>query len=298
VACYKPLTAWKPLDGGRIVFRELANHREITLPCGQCIGCRAERREGWAFRCWAESQLHEYSSFITLTYDNDHLPENHSLSHADWQLFAKRLRKRIGPFRFFMCGEYGENTLRPHYHALIFGPAFADRVRSNSVRSKHLVYHSPAIAAAWGKGHHSLGDFTFATARYCASYVCKTLNGELAERTYSFVDPSTGEIHQRKPEYAKMSLRPGIGRDWFTKYWPEVYTHGAVHLGQHKLKIPAYFDSLFESLHPDEFTDSKLGRTQKAIKHLENSTRERLAVREQLHYAKAKFNKSRQSHDL
>lgn len=298
MACYKPLTAWKPLDGGKIVFRELRDHREITLPCGQCIGCRAERREGWAFRCWAESQLHESNSFITLTYDNDHLPENRSLSHSDWQLFAKRLRKSIGPFRFFMCGEYGEQTHRPHYHALIFGTSFPDRVRTNSLRSKHQLYNSPTLDKAWGKGSHSIGDFSFATARYCTSYVCKTLNGELADKSYTFMDPSTGEIHQRKPEYAKMSLRPGIGRLWFEKYWPEVYANNAVHLGSRAQKIPAYFDSLFESLHPDEFIDSKLGRTQKAIQQLENSTRERLAVREEIHKAKAKFNKSRQSNAI
>ena len=127
----------------------------IQVPCGQCIGCRLERSRQWAMRCVHEAQLHDYNSFITLTYDDQHLPQNASLRKEDFQKFMKRLRKELDyPIRFFHCGEYGENAFkgkfssqpsvkrkqmkhleqyklsalgRPHYHAIIFGHDFPDR---------------------------------------------------------------------------------------------------------------------------------------------------------------------------
>jgi len=295
--CYRPVTVWKPLDGGPVSFRELKDHREIEIPCSKCIGCRIQRQEAWAFRCYAESKMHSRNCFITLTYDDEHLPNDCSLNHREWQLFAKKLRQKAGPFRFFMCGEYGDNTGRPHYHALLFGFDFDDKRKCNSVYSSHDLYESELLSEVWGKGFCSIGEVTYASARYVSAYTCKSVSGDSADR-YSLVDPYTGEITVRESPYGRMSLRPGLGASWFEKYWPEVYAHGGVHVAQKKQKIPLFFDELFAKLHPEEFDDSKFSRSKEAEKFIDNNTVGRLATREKCVIAKRKFNKERYSHAL
>jgi len=298
VACYKPLTAWKPLDGGSVIFQEKRNHREITLPCGQCIGCRAEKRDAWATRITCEAKMHKTNIFLTLTYDNEHLPPDHSLTHAHWQQFAKNLRKRLGPFRFFMVGEYGDRTSRPHYHAIMFGVDPPDAVRVNSVRSKHQLYNSAPITSAWGKGKADFGYFTPAAAKYVCDYTIKKLNGDRAIEAYRYLDPSTGEVFDRSPEYARMSLRPGIGRPFLEKYAPEILANNAVYEGSRPNKIPAFFDKHLETLSPDEFAESKLKRYNEAQKRLSDNTRARLEVREEIAIRKYQRSKETQNHDL
>ena len=139
MACFKPLSAWRnPSDpSGQLLFSyhtigASSDHAERTclkIPCGQCVGCRLEYSRQWAVRCCHESSLHIYNCFITLTYDPEHLPDDGSLDIKHFQKFMKRLRDKLHPLRirFFHCGEYGDKTRRPHYHALIFGYSFPDR---------------------------------------------------------------------------------------------------------------------------------------------------------------------------
>ena len=97
------------------------------LPCGTCLGCKAARATSWAYRCMHEASLYDHNRFITLTYDDDHLPPNGWLNLRDVQLWMKRLRKAIPTkIRYFLTGEYGSNTGRPHYHALLFNCRFPD----------------------------------------------------------------------------------------------------------------------------------------------------------------------------
>ena len=115
MVCLSPLEAWysKELNvtGKRsLVFdkREALTGIPVKIPCGQCIGCRLQKSLDWAVRCVHEKSLHEESSFVTLTYDDEHLPANGSLVYRDFQLFMKRYRKITGSgVRFLMCGEYG-----------------------------------------------------------------------------------------------------------------------------------------------------------------------------------------------
>ena len=126
--CFCPLEGWRSKDRSstgkrKIVFnpRDALRDMPVTVPCGQCIGCRLERSRQWAVRCIHEASLHEDNCFITLTYDDAHLPTDLSLNVSHFQKFMKRLRKRFGEgIRFFHCGEYGENFGRPHYHACLF----------------------------------------------------------------------------------------------------------------------------------------------------------------------------------
>ena len=133
--CFKPLKAWRTLENTSnnkkaIAFSKPGGYSHpIQLPCGQCIGCRLDRSLSWAIRCTHESQLHAQNSFITLTYSEDHLPWDGSLVKSHMQDFFKRLRHYCKPqkIRYYMCGEYGENLSRPHYHACLFGKDFPDK---------------------------------------------------------------------------------------------------------------------------------------------------------------------------
>jgi hypothetical protein len=242
--------------------------------------------------------MHSRNAFVTLTYSDDNLPSLYSLNYRDYQLFAKRLRKKLGPFRFFMCGEYGETLGRPHYHALLFGLDFPDKRKSNSLYSDFDLYESDILSDAWGLGHCSIGEVTYESARYCAVYATKKVTGELAHDHYTFVDPRTGEVGQRSAEFARMSLKPGIGYDWLQLYWRDLYEtgHNAVIVNGSRKCIPRYFDDKLSEITPGLIDSIKLQRQQEVKHH--NNTRKRLEVREACAHAKMKFNNERKSHAL
>lgn len=294
MSCFRPVVAFMPLEGGPILFRERKNCREIKIACGQCIGCRIKKQEAWATRCLLESKLHAENSFITLTYNEENFPQYGSLNYRHWQLFAHRLRKKIGAFRFFVAGEYGEQLSRPHYHALLFGLDFADKRKCNSVYSSRDLYQSETLERLWPHGFSTIGNVTYESCRYTASYVCKKITGRMSEAHYSRVIPETGEIIQLEPEFARMSLRPGIGAEWFRKYYKEVEQHDAIIINGSRKRVPRYFDIL--SRRPDSSVDSDymaFRRQVLAMEHSADNTADRLAVREQCELARVAFNEGK-----
>lgn len=134
-----------------------------------------------------ESLTHDGSCFVTLTYSDDYLPSDGSVRPADAQLWLKRFRKRIAPerVRFYLVGEYGDESWRPHYHSCLFGvgPECA-----------------PIVESTWGMGHIRVDEFNQTTAQYVSGYVTKKMT--------RFDDDRLGGRH---PEFARMSNRPGIG---------------------------------------------------------------------------------------
>lgn len=294
--CYRPVSVFKPLAGGSVSFKEVRNCREIKIKCGQCIGCRIDKRDMWAVRCYAESKCHENNSFITLTYDEEHFPQHGSLSYRDWQLFAHRMRKKLGPFRFFVCGEYGEELSRPHFHALVFGLDFADKFKCNSVFSVDTVYRSPTLEKLWPFGFSTIGSVTFESARYCAAYICKKRSATNSGDYYSRVDPSTGEIVQLEPEFARMSLKPGIGAVWLERYWRDIYAtgHGGVVINGTKHRAPVYFDKrMKDSADSLTYEEYRLSQELEAQKYALDNTPARLAVREAVAIGKRNFDNQR-----
>ncbi len=237
-------------------------------------------------RCVHESKMHEFSSFVTLTYDDEHVPT--SLRYSDFQKFMKRVRKKFGPTRFFMCGEYGENTYRPHFHACLFGVFFVDRT-VHSVSGPLPVYRSATLEQLWPFGFSTVGDVTFESAAYCARYVLKKVTGARADEHYKRVDLRTGEIVSVMPEFCRMSLKPGIGATWFAKYHSDVYSDvkDGVPINGVRCKPPRYYDRLLEARDSDLFEYLQLQRYLKPI-NLEDQTDERLAVREKVALAKVK----------
>jgi hypothetical protein len=279
--CFKPLAAFRLADGC-VTFNEKGDIIDsLELPCGQCIGCRLEKSRQWATRCMHENSMHEHSSFITLTYDDKHLPSDGSLNHSDFQKFMKRLRKNLNKkLRFYMAGEYGETTSRPHYHAILFGEAFPDKEILGISPAGQELYTSATLSKIWGKGHCSLGEVTFESCAYVARYIMKKITGDQADEHYKRVNPETGEIIWLKPEYNSMSKKPGIGKPWYDKYLTDVYPHGYVVMNDVKQKPPKYYDKLFSTDFPLIYDDVLLERHNEAQKHIADKTDSRMRQRE------------------
>lgn len=234
-------------------------------------------------RCMHEAQLHEANSFVTLTYDDDHLPFGNSLDLDQFQRFMKRLRKELGPVRFFHCGEYGDETSRPHYHACLFGQDFSADRQLYKIERDNKLYTSTTLNRLWSEngealGYAIIGDVTFESAAYVARYVMKKRTGPKAFEHY--VDEATGFI--RQPEYATMSRRPGLGKDWIKKYERDVYPHDYLWINGRKSRPPKYYDEHMKLTKPETIEAIKAMRKEAGSKHEANNTRERRAVRDKI----------------
>lgn len=168
----------------------------VAFPCGQCHPCRWRRRKVWSHRIMLESTQHKHNSFITLTYDDDHLQEH--VEVRELQLFFKRLRKKIGKFRYYAVGEYGERTLRPHYHIAAFGVETCLRGQTD-LRKRICCEVCSRIESCWQKGAVQVARLEPASAAYIAGYVTKKIRNA----------PGVGSL--LKPEFQRMSLKPGLG---------------------------------------------------------------------------------------
>lgn len=238
-------------DGKRKLFFSASNGNvasPVDLPCGQCIGCRLERSRDWATRIMHEASLHDRSSFITLTYEDLHLPKCGTLVKKHVQDFLKRFRK-IHSCRFFGCGEYGDRNGRPHYHLCIFGWDFPDRVFFKRENGYNL-YISPELSKYWTFGNNIVGNLTFESAAYVARYCLKKVTGPSAQAYYERVDPGTGEITAITPEYCHMSLKPGIGARWFERWQSDCYPSDEVIVRGHSCGTPRFYDKLLEKVDP------------------------------------------------
>ena len=240
-----------------------------------------------------EAQLHECNSFLTLTYDDEHLPQDGSLVLGDWQNFAKKMRNRIGKFRFYHCGEYGDDNDRPHYHALIFGQNFhQDRTPWKRTARGDQLYRSKALEDLWPQGYSTIGQVTLHSARYVARYAMKKVTGDKAKQHYQRIGiQHAGEITQLKPEYTTMSRNPGIGAGWIDAYNQDVYPDDFLVIEGKQQATTRYYDTWLENNNPAEAEKIKRRRKQDGIKHKANKTHERLKVREKVAQAKASLSR-------
>lgn len=164
-----------------------ANGRMV--PCGQCMPCRINLKRMWTGRILLE-QAHtpNDSSFVTLTYDEDNLPDNRTLVKKDAQMFMDRLRKRtgVGRVRYFLVGEYGDKTWRPHYHVALFG------VPPDP--------YEDLIQECWKVGYIHIGLVEKRSAAYVANYCTKKMT-----------KGDDSRLRGREPEFALMSKNPPLG---------------------------------------------------------------------------------------
>lgn len=198
----------------------------VPAGCGQCLPCRIDRRRIWTHRLLLESLLHSDSCFLTLTYNNENLPEGGSLDTSHPQLFIKRLRKYLEPkkIRYFLVGEYGDRTQRPHYHLIVFGLVSclygsSQIIDNNGCNCKNCQ----TIQKIWGKGIVYLAPVNNDTCAYTAGYVLKKMT-----------NPNDSRLNGRYPEFSRMSNRPGIGAKAVEKIVPFFGTEqGQMYLMEH-----------------------------------------------------------------
>lgn len=281
MSCNYPKRAFQSHPGGPVSFSQSGYRpgcRIFQIPCGRCRGCRLERSRQDAVRCVHEAQMHgDENSFITLTYAEDRL----SLCKEDWVKFMKRLREKVAPvlIRFFACGEYGDLHGRPHYHAVIFGYSFPDKVLWKKSPSGEPLYRSALLESVWSLGHSSVGSFSFESAAYVARYVMKKQIGG-KDPVRRIFDVVSGEMVSREHEFGLRSLRPGLGRRWFDRFGCDVYPHDLVVINGARAKPPRYYDKLFASSSPEAFA-AIVGRRQAAAdESFDDNSPSRLRVKE------------------
>lgn len=231
--------------------------------------------------------MHTHNSFLTLTYNEEHLPKEGNLLHDHFQLFIKRLReaalqedehnptvlhRRHIPngcheqraiVRYHMCGEYGPMTGRPHYHANLFGVNFADKTIYKKTPAGSQLYISKTLDKLWALGQCTIGHLTWQTAAYTARYNMKKA-GE--KNKNEIINPETGEVIKRTPEYQKMSRNPGIGGNWIEKYITDVYPRGTVIVSASEVTAPRFYDERYKRLDENAYNELKLRRQHEQAK--------------------------------
>lgn len=188
-------------------------------PCQQCKHCRINRRRVWVHRLLAESRYHEHKTMVTLTYAVE--PAGRTLDPAHPKNFIKRLRRFDGlnRIRYYLVGEYGDETQRPHYHAILFGYPSCQRGRTFYPRkgiSPECCQVCRDLWACWyedpadirdmegQRGRIQLDEFNSKTAQYVCGYVLKKLTNPKSHRVRN-------ALAGRHPEFCRQSRKPGIG---------------------------------------------------------------------------------------
>lgn len=287
--CDHPLYALKSLDGSgekyqiRVISREIArsyeanphllleNQEIIQLPCGKCTGCRLTYSRNWAIRCMLEAREWERNYFLTLTYDEEHLPSPRfiieketgevqglypfsPLCPDDLKKFMKDLRRYFSyhyghdNLRFFACGEYGEKYSRPHFHLILFNCPELELCIYKKNFNGDILYNSPVIDSVWKKGYCVLAEVNFDTCAYVARYVMKKHFG----KDFKFYEEN-GLV----PEFTRMSRKPGIARKYYDENKEQFYHFDSLNiLGKDgktmKVKPPSYFDRLYDVDSPED----------------------------------------------
>lgn len=272
MSCYYPKDGYLSRFGGWTQNRgDAFIDKPLTIPCGGCIGCRIDRARQWTARLLHEAQGHDANCVVTLTYAD--MPAGGSLDVRDWQLFAKRLRRRLGPTRFYAVGEYGDLG-RPHFHAVLFGQDFSgDRRRKPGTHKGGARFESRLLDEIWGHGRTEIGQLDSASVAYVAGYLLPKWD-------------TAAEANQgRRRPFAVMSRRPGIGSSWADYFHAQVAT-GEVHLNGKPVAIPKLYQSKLEERDPEAFQAFRAKRIAYAAAH--PTTRERRETVAEVKRLKAK----------
>jgi len=270
------MRAYKASTGRLVFFKRTdkeyntPNYTGLEIPCGTCILCREEQARQTAVRIHHEAMTWESNSFVTLTYNDKNLPEHGSLRYRDLETFWKRLRKQIGKLRYYAVGEYGDRTLRPHYHACIFGHDFThDSIISNS--QPHRLWVNLELTRCWGLGDVKVGALNFQTARYTASYVTKKLR---SKQKYVRIDQESGELVPVEQPRAFMSKN--LGKAWWESYGHQLKDHDYVVINGTKQKPPKAYDRwLLEQGDIQKIEEIKRIRAEKAQPQTKDQTHAR-----------------------
>lgn len=279
MACTNPILAYvkytDPTTGKKdlsFVSKVDANYKTVSsiygkdntffLPCGKCPSCRKDRAKVWAVRCCLEASQYEVNSFITLTYEQHHLPKGGLCKH-DVDKFIKFLRKQTGQkIRYFYCGEYGELTLRPHYHLILFNYFPDDAVLHYTSDKGYPVYKSKFLNKIWcNKGFVEVGSLTFESAMYCSKYILKADSNN--PNCTKLVVPENNA-----PVFHCMSLKPGIGAEYIKSHLDDIFETDAVYFNGDSIALGDYFNKIASFMEPSKFEklkDQRIDASNKSI---------------------------------
>jgi hypothetical protein len=210
----------------------------LKIPCGKCAGCKVDASLMWSIRSYHEASLHDQNCFVTLTYDDAHLPSDKKIDKEVLQKFFRRLRKVGHRIRYVACGEYGGLTNRPHYHAIIFGKDWLE----GAVNLNDQLYTHPELVRIWGKGHVSVAPVEMGAICYVCGYVTKKMDDE--------------------DTFALRSNKPGIGHAWLDRYKDDIVRNGIVTIEGREYQVPKRY-LLWEE---EVFQDIKRARAEHAKK--------------------------------
>lgn len=260
--------------------RKYGDHGFQLIPCRHCWACQLNYSAEWATRIMLEAkQTPGQNWFITLTYDDEHLPImekieakegtyendgtwNGCLYEKHMQTFINSLRKHferqgIENIKYFYCGEYGETTQRPHYHIILLHcPLRIEDFKSAHIDTNFKAHwKSKEIEQYWTKGITDIAELEWSCAAYVARYCTKKLTFDADKTKYYEV----GKI----PEFIRMSR--GIGFDWYTEHKGEIYKTDEIIMKTIKgnvgsVKPPKAFDRKLKEHNPELFEMIKKSR--------------------------------------
>lgn len=277
MACYEPIVAFevkglRTENGAKvIIFKDDVNHETepIAIPCGKCLGCRMDYSKQWQARIVKEAERWDNNIFLTLTYNDEHLPmkdvvntetgevtTGHPLVPEHFKNFMKRLRKAYSDkfnhtgIRFYACGEYGGRTGRPHYHAALFNidvTLFKDIKKIGVSKAGCALFTSKKIEEIWGKGFITIGELTPESGAYIARYMLKKQKGPQKEWYY--------ESQGKTPEFTRSSNRHGIAYDYFAENAEKLIESDSIYVPRRnsrpqKMRIPDYGVKTISSISP------------------------------------------------
>lgn len=261
---------FRPVSGLDVRSSDITNY--VDIPCRKCIGCRLDYSRQWADRLMIELQRHESAWFVTLTYDDNHLPHaiNSStgefepygtLSKRDCQLFLKRLRKAHAELypdlhlMYYLAGEYGDTTARPHYHAIIYDLQLND-LEIWTKRQGFTYFTSKWLKDRWQNGNVIVARVTWETCAYTARYIVKKQLGKSAKEWYI--------ENGLQPEFSLVSTKPAISKSYFEETILQSKIFGIVDSlflstdeGGKEVHFPKYWDRLYDRVDPDGLLEIK-----------------------------------------
>ncbi len=289
MACYSPLKGFRNTNGALVFKRSAHTIGKMEVACGQCLGCRLDRTLMWAMRIVHESCMHEINCFVTFTYrskdgatekqfrNGHYVPDDYSLNYHHFRDFIKALRKKFPQkIRYFHCGEYGDENLRPHYHACLFNVSFEDTVVEQQCEGI-TTYSSATLSELWPYGFCTIGELNYETAAYTAGYILKKITGEKANEEYLRNDEN-GVAFWVKPPYVTMSLKPGIGHGFYAKYKNDFFPSDESPVPGKGIikKVPRYYETILKEENPKMLELVKQLRQVYLAEHSEDFTPERL----------------------
>lgn len=299
--CFHPIKGWIGRDGKFTTNCKktwIDKREDVQIPCGQCLGCKLEYSRQWAIRCQHELQYHKENCFITMTYDDEHLPSR-GVEKKHVQDFFKRLRyhlnnddnykKRLRLYhgrdpsfdfevniRYFGCSEYGGQTLRPHYHFMIFGFIPDDLVLYSQGGSGCKVYLSEMLSEIWSHGNVLVGEScNFETAAYIARYVVKNFEQkELLDGNFFKVFHKT---------FVLSSRNPAIGYRYFEENLRQLKRLDKVTIREGLIVNPSkYYDRKLKEVDEKSFMRIKEKRKSELPQESESIFYKRMENREQI----------------